>query len=369
MWLWNHLVCCWYMSTLFWNSALVKHEWCVHHAAGGTSAQTTRCEKRIFSLSFVTLPRHGTWSHLSVWLCGHPARAYDSEVAHLRLIQAIRDHIAALAVTCRFLWPTRTRHLACPKTGTEETIDFSPAVHYTSPQIFDSTEDHFSHSHQMTTSQDTSTYGPSELQDHLASNEHGDILCQGTSCCTAATASTTPTIPSVVPQQPTTTGQAFPDPQSARHMLPSNTPPTHQTLDHRAFIGLPGQAPMPAEEHLTIDQPIPVLPTPNIRVLRRGWPWCQTFRTGFPVSGGSLHTRHTFLSPDSSAQKLGLWQFHPPVNSGGALVPPYFIDINRGDTGPPCKATSIEWRCTGFFWHHFLYRIVGHECTLGNCFF
>ena len=42
MWLWNHLVCCWYMSTLFWNSALVKHEWCVHHAAGGKSAQTTR---------------------------------------------------------------------------------------------------------------------------------------------------------------------------------------------------------------------------------------------------------------------------------------------------------------------------------------
>ena len=38
MWLWNQLVCvcCWYMSTLFWNSALVKHEWCVHHAAGGT---------------------------------------------------------------------------------------------------------------------------------------------------------------------------------------------------------------------------------------------------------------------------------------------------------------------------------------------
>ena len=41
--------------------------------------------------------------------------------------------------------------------------------------------------------------------------------------------------------------------------------------------------------------------------------------------------------------------FNPPVNSGGALVPPHFIDINRGGTGPPCKATSIEWRCTGLF--------------------
>ena len=57
------------------------------------------------------------------------------------------------------------------------------------------------------------------------------------------------------------------------------------------------------------------------------------------------------------------------MNSGGALVPPHFIDINRGGTGPPCKATSIEWRCTILFWHHFLYRIVGHECTLGNFFF
>ena len=42
-------------------------------------------------------------------------------------------------------------------------------------------------------------------------------------------------------------------------------------------------------------------------------------------------------------------QYNPPVNSGGALVPPHFIDINRGGTGPPCKATSIEWRCTGLF--------------------
>ena len=64
-----------------------------------------------------------------------------------------------------------------------------------------------------------------------------------------------------------------------------------------------------------------------------------------------------------------LWKNNTPVNSGGALVPPHFIDINRGGTGPPCKATSIEWRCTSLFWHHFLYRIVGHECTLGNCFF
>ncbi len=47
--------------------------------------------------------------------------------------------------------------------------------------------------------------------------------------------------------------------------------------------------------------------------------------------------------------KKFLHPFHPPVNSGGALVPPHFIDINRGGTGPPCKATSIEWRCTGFF--------------------
>ena len=44
-----------------------------------------------------------------------------------------------------------------------------------------------------------------------------------------------------------------------------------------------------------------------------------------------------------------LYKIYPPVNSGGALVPPHFIDINRGGTGPPCKATSIEWRCTGFF--------------------
>ena len=44
-----------------------------------------------------------------------------------------------------------------------------------------------------------------------------------------------------------------------------------------------------------------------------------------------------------------LYGLYPPVNSGGALVPPHFIDINRGGTGPPCKATSIEWRCTGLF--------------------
>ena len=41
--------------------------------------------------------------------------------------------------------------------------------------------------------------------------------------------------------------------------------------------------------------------------------------------------------------------FDPPVNSGGALAPPHFIDINRGGTDPPCKATSIEWRSPGFF--------------------
>ena len=38
-----------------------------------------------------------------------------------------------------------------------------------------------------------------------------------------------------------------------------------------------------------------------------------------------------------------------PCEFRGALVPPHFIDINRGGTGPPCKATSIEWRCTGLF--------------------
>ena len=50
MWLWNHLVCCWYMSTLLWSSALVKHEWCVHHAAGGTSAKPQGVRRNYFPL-------------------------------------------------------------------------------------------------------------------------------------------------------------------------------------------------------------------------------------------------------------------------------------------------------------------------------
>ena len=59
----------------------------------------------------------------------------------------------------------------------------------------------------------------------------------------------------------------------------------------------------------------------------------------------------------------------PPCEFRFALVPHHFIDINPGGTGHPLKTTSIEWRCTGLFSHHFLYRMVGHECTLGNCFF
>ncbi len=75
------------------------------------------------------------------------------------------------------------------------------------------------------------------------------------------------------------------------------------------------------------------------------------------------------LSPVQDVQDLPNINKTSPCEFRSALVPHHFIDINPGGTGPPLKTTSIKWRCTGLFGHHFLYRMVGHECTLGNCFF
>ena len=49
-------------------------------------------------------------------------------------------------------------------------------------------------------------------------------------------------------------------------------------------------------------------------------------------------------------------------------APPHFLDINPGGTSHPLKTTSIELRCTGFFWHHFLYGIVGHGALWATVF-
>ena len=72
-----------------------------------------------------------------------------------------------------------------------------------------------------------------------------------------------PTMPSVVPSrpQPSMSGQSFLDPMYQAHEAIRQAT---QTPDHREPIpnpiGMPGQAPMTAEETITIDPPIPVLP-------------------------------------------------------------------------------------------------------------
>ena len=83
----------------------------------------------------------------------------------------------------------------------------------------------------------------------------------------------------------------------------------------------------------------------------------RRIQQGFPYGCIRLEILYRVITVDGSEipnNHLGCikpckkkYNLHPPVNSGGALVPPHFIDINRGGTGPPCKATSIEWGCTG----------------------
>ena len=141
---------------------------------------------------------------------------------------------------------------------------------------------------------------------------------------------------------------------------------------HQWFWCLPGMG----EQEST---PVMVYQKNGPQILRKGTLLCTNVthivtlpficHVQSPLIILNLNHPSSSCHPPIPTYNIYIYIYDPPVNSGGALVPPHFIDINRGGTGPPCKATSIEWRCTGFFWHHFLYRIVGHECTLGNCFF